>query len=101
MENIGAGRWQAFAELAKELEEINSKEAIAFMDVYTLSPLSDEIIIALNIPNTCKLNKAVPQEEVMATQQSADILIHVEPLNKRDASFLSFVFLYKVGGLFV
>lgn len=96
MGNIGAGRWQALAELARVLKEINSKETIAFMDVYTLSPLSEDILAALNIPGTCKLNKAVPQEEVMSTQQSADILIHVEPLNKRDASFYRLSFSTKL-----
>ena len=69
---------------------------IAFLDVYTLSPLSADIISALNIEGTARLNKAVPQEEVMATQQAADILIHVEPLNKRDASFYRLSFSTKL-----
>ena len=97
MGNIGAGRWQALAKLASIINEINQEHgSTAFLDVYTLSPLSGEIISALNIPGTSKLNKAVPQDEVMTTQQNADVLIHVEPLNKRDASFYRLSFSTKL-----
>lgn len=97
MGNIGAGRWQALAKLANIIHEINAENGqTAFLDVYTLSPLSADIIGALNIEGTARLNKAVPQEEVMATQQAADILIHVEPLNKSDASFYRLSFSTKL-----
>ena len=97
MGNIGAGRWQALAKLANIIQEINVENGpTAFLDVYTLSPLSADIISALNIEGTARLNKAVPQEDVMATQQTADILIHVEPLNKRDASFYRLSFSTKL-----
>lgn len=96
MGNIGAGRWRALADLAKVIEEINAEEKMAFMDVYTLSPVNDEIKRALNIMGCSRLNKAVPQNEVMKTQQAADILIHAEPLNKRDASFYRLSFSTKL-----
>lgn len=96
MGNIGAGRWQALAELAKVIKSINEEEQTAFLDIYTLSPISDEIKKALNIEKTSKLNQAVPQNEVMKTQQGADILIHVEPLDKQDASFYRLSFSTKL-----
>ena len=97
MGNIGAGRWQALSKLAAIIKEINDEQdQIAFLDVYTLSPLSEEIIKALNIEGTARLNKAVPQDKVMETQQGADILIHVEPLNKQDASFYRLSFSTKL-----
>lgn len=98
MGNIGAGRWRALAELAKTLDVINREKGfrLAMLDIYTLSPLSDSIISALNIEGCSHLNKAVPQEEVMLTQQSADILVHVEPLSKKDASFYRLSFSTKL-----
>ncbi len=96
MGNIGAGRWKALAELAKSLHSINQGEQMAFLDIYTLSPVSDEIRKALDVPGSSHLNKAVMQEEVMRTQSNADILIHVEPLNKRDASFYRLSFSTKI-----
>lgn len=96
MGNIGAGRWNALAELSKVIHEINANGQKAFMDVYTLSPISTEIAKALNIEGSSRLNVAVPQDEVMTTQQAADILIHVEPLNKKDASFYRLSFSTKL-----
>ncbi len=97
MGNIGAGRWQALAQLVNVIKEINQEKGkTAFLDVYTLSPLSEEIVNALNIDGTSKLNKAVAQDKVMETQRNADILIHVEPLNKRDASFYRLSFSTKL-----
>jgi len=96
MGNIGAGRWKALVQLAKALETINANGTTAFLDIYTLSPTSSEMVKAMNIEGTARLNKAVPQNEVMKTQQSADILVHVEPLNKRDASFYRLSFSTKL-----
>lgn len=98
MGNIGAGRWNALAELAKIVSDVNAKaqKTVATLDVYTLSPISQEISDALNIKGSSKLNKAVAQEDVMPTQQAADILIHVEPLNKKDASFYRLSFSTKL-----
>lgn len=98
MGNIGAGRWRALAELAKTLDVINREKGFiqAVLDIYTLSPLSDGIISALNIEGCSHLNKAVPQEEVMPTQQGADILIHVEPLSKKESSFYRLSFSTKL-----
>lgn len=96
MGNIGAGRWVALAELAKTIKKINAEKNIAFLDIYTLSPLSGEIISALNIEGCSKLNPAVHQDLVMKTQQDADILVHVEPLNQKDASFYRLSFSTKL-----
>lgn len=96
MGNIGAGRWETLAELAKALHLINFHGQIAFLDIYTLSPISDEIRKALNIIGSSRLNQAVPQAQVMEIQKSADILVHVEPFNKKDASFYRLSFSTKI-----
>lgn len=98
MGNIGAGRWKTLAELAKTLDVINREKGftLATLDIYTLSPLSESIISSLNIQGCSHLNKAVPQNQVMPTQQEADILVHVEPLSKKEASFYRLSFSTKL-----
>ena len=96
MGNIGAGRWQALAQLAKIIHEINKEKSFAKLDIYTLSPVSEEMNRLLNIDGTSLLNPAVPQEKVLETMRTGDILIHVEPLNKREASFYRLSFSTKL-----
>lgn len=96
MGNIGAGRWKALAILAQAIQAINNNSKEAFMDIYTLSPISDEMRKALEIKGASHLNKPVPQEDVMKIQKNADILVHVEPLNKHDASFYRLSFSTKL-----
>ena len=50
----------------------------------------------LNIEGTSKLMDKAPQNKIMDILQSADILIHVEPINKRDASFYRLSFSTKI-----
>lgn len=96
MGNIGAGRWQTLAKLAKVLCVINKENHYAKLDIYTLSPVSEEMKKHLNIEGSSQLNSAVPQEKVLDTMRSADILIHVEPFNKKDASFYRLSFSTKL-----
>lgn len=96
MGNIGAGRWKALYNLALALKHINQKQVKAKLDIYTLSPVSEDMIKKLNIKGASCLRRAVPQELVMKTQQDADILVHVEPINKREASFYRLSFSTKL-----
>ena len=96
MGNMGAGRWIALAELAKVLTEINKCNPVATLDIYSLSPRSKEMENLLNIEGTSKLMDKAPQNKIMDILQNADILIHVEPINKRDASFYRLSFSTKI-----
>ncbi|EOS14907.1 glycosyltransferase family protein [Phocaeicola sartorii] len=97
MGNIGNGRWKVLAKIAQAITRINIESPKAFfMDVYTLSPVDDKISGLLNIDGVSKLNKPVPNEQVLATQRSADILIHVEPTNRADKSFFRLSFSTKL-----
>lgn len=96
MGNMGAGRWNALAALVKALTEINNKKTIATLDIYSLSPRSKEMIKVLNVKGTSQLMDKAPQNKIMEIQQNADILVHVEPLNKKDASFYRLSFSTKI-----
>lgn len=85
MGNIGSGRWKVLGDIARELKEINENNPeSAFMDVYTLSVHTDEIEKALNIPGTVALHDPVSVDAVEEIRNSADILVHVEPVNERE-----------------
>ena len=93
MGNIGAGRWKTLVSLAKAIENINSrKSGLAELYIYTLSPKSQKMTELLSRGGSSYFMEAVPSEEVMAVQKSADILVHVEPtkLNERLFYRLSF-----------
>jgi hypothetical protein len=85
MGNIGNDRWKVLGRIAEELVNINKKESgKTFFDIYTLSPHTDAIEKALNIPGVVSLHDPVDVEEVEDIRNSADILVHVEPVNERE-----------------
>lgn len=97
MGNIGSGRWKVLAKIAEAIHKINNQRGnVFFMDVYTLSPIDNKMSAALNIEGASKLNKPVPNDEVLKTQQSADILLHVEPTNISDRLFFRLSFSTKL-----
>lgn len=85
MGNIGNGRWIELGKIAAQLKSINMLEpGKARLDVYTLSPHTDDICAALNIDGTSALHDPVSIEEVEHIRNEADILVHVEPTIKRE-----------------
>ena len=97
MGNIGSGRWKVLAKIAQAITKINiEKRETFFMDIYTLSPINAKISSSLNINGVSKLNKPVSDKQVLATQRSADILIHVEPTSMSDRLFFRLSFSTKL-----
>lgn len=96
MGNIGAGRWKALATLVEQLKNINSNKLIATLDIYTLSPRTKEMVDKLQIEGISQLKEVVPCEQVLKVQKEADILVHVEPYNKKDVSFYRLSFSTKL-----
>lgn len=97
MGNIGSGRWKVLAKIAQAINKVNANcKRKFFMDVYTLSPIDNKISASLNIQGCSKLNKPVPNEQVLATQRSADILLHVEPTNMSERLFFRLSFSTKL-----
>lgn len=84
MGNIGAGRWKTLADIASAIKEVNENGQQFFMDVYTLSPINDDIRKGLNVEGCSKINPPVPNDKRQEVMDSADILLHVEPFKKSD-----------------
>ncbi len=97
MGNIGAGRWKTLVKLADALERLNSRTSnLAELYIYTLSPKSTKMVKLLSRKNVSYLMEAVPTEEVMAVQKSADILVHVEPTKLSERLFYRLSFSTKI-----
>ncbi len=83
MGNIGSGRWQVLAKVAKAINEINIDGKRIELFIYTLSPKSGTMIQQLNVGDS-HLKEPVSESEKMKTLQEADVLLHVEPTNDKD-----------------
>lgn len=82
--NIYANRWKTLAILAKELK----KQGGGKLDIYTATPISKRMDKALNIAGISETHAPVSQEEVIALQNQADILVHVEAFDKFNKSLV-------------
>ena len=80
MGNIGAGRWKVLTKVVQAVNSINNKgEKLYELYIYTLSPKTPRIVKQLNIGSS-QLMEPVASSALMETLQSADILLHVEPV---------------------
>ncbi|MFW6016294.1 MAG: hypothetical protein ACOCRK_07630 [bacterium] len=96
MGNIGAGRWKSLAKLVSALKNINEKESLAKLFIYTLSPKSAKMEARLNVNGTSKIMDVIPNDEVPSVLKSADVLVHVEPTNTKDRLFYRLSFSTKL-----
>lgn len=72
--NIGSNRWKTLSLLASTLKELD----FGHLDIYTATPLTDEMTIALNIAGYSETHAPVTQNEVKLLQNNADVLVHTE-----------------------
>ena len=82
--NIGSGRWQVLADIAKSLKEVNSEKPKAMLDIYTLTPITQKMKTALDVAGSAKLHGGVSSAEVRKLQTEADVLVHVESFSFKE-----------------
>lgn len=82
--NIYANRWKTLAMLAKELESQGGGK----LDIYTSTPVSREMDKVLNIEGVSEIHVPVSQNEVIALQNNADVLVHAEAFDKYNKSLV-------------
>lgn len=81
--NIGDKRWEILARIVDAIKHANSRhKKQAHLVIYTLSPVSEEMKMALNVEGCSSLMGAIPSKEVPQVMSGADILVHVEPIDK-------------------
>lgn len=82
--NIAHSRWKILAQIGEALRDINKEEIKAQLFIYTNSPTNNKIEKSLNIENSTFLMGEVSNSQVLKIQQDADILVHVEPFEKKE-----------------
>ncbi len=82
--NIGLNRWKSLAHIANVLEKINKDGMKAQLRIYSGNALSEDMRRALNKGESSCFMGSVSAEEVASLQKSADVLVHVEPMNLKD-----------------
>ena len=81
--NIGGGRWKSLALLAEAIRQVNAERQRAMLVIYTATPITKQIRKALNIPMSAEIRGQVSASEIPRIQQEADVLVHVEGLNRK------------------
>lgn len=82
--NLGSGRADTLALLAKVVAMLNQDGTVVQLDIYSASPLKKKQRASLEIPGACSLHEAVSFAEVIRLQQEADVLVHAESFRWRD-----------------
>lgn len=95
MGNIGSGRWKLLSKVARAVNEINTKSKKLELYIYTLSPKSPKMEKCLNVGDSHMMDP-VPESMKMQTLNSADILLHVEPVSTKDRLMFRLSFSTKI-----
>lgn len=78
--NLGDGRWQSLALLARAIAEENKEKMRAQLDIYTPTPFSRKMKTAFNTLG-CTVYPPISAREVLERQKESDVLVHVEGLS--------------------
>ena len=78
--NLGDGRWQSLALLARAIAEENKEKMKVQLDIYTPTPFSRKMKAAFNTLG-CTVYSPISAKEVLERQKESDVLVHVEGLS--------------------
>lgn len=82
--NIGDKRWEVLAKLAEAINEINNSRNVKMkLYIYSLSAVDDEMSKALNVQGASEFMGSVSSTELPPIMNDSDILVHVEPIDKK------------------
>ena len=93
--NLQIGRDRSLVKVVRALEKVNEGGTRFVVDVYTKTQLADEVKAALS-RDFCALHDPVPQSEVLALQEAADILLFLEDVDGPDAKTARLSFSTKI-----
>lgn len=82
--NLSSGRWKTVAEIAKAIQAINQNGTKMMMEIYSVTPLTDAMRAAIEVPDCSVFKGAVSGQEALRLQGEADILLHCESFEKRE-----------------
>lgn len=91
--NLGIGRDRSLLKLCKAIKTIG--EGSFFVDVYTNTVLSDDILLNID-PGICNIHPPISQQDVIALQTKADLLLFLEDIDGRDSKIARLSFSTKI-----
>lgn len=83
---LNIGRDETVATIVEAIGKANEHERKVVLDIYTNTPLSAEMKKRIDVPGNGNLHGFIPQQEVLAEQRKADVLLFVEALSSKDLS---------------
>ncbi len=87
--NIYAGRWKSLASLGRALQRLNDEGACAGgkkaeLVIYSMTPMTARMKAAFDLPSV-RFMGGVPSSEIPAIQRGADVLVHAESMQRKNA----------------
>lgn len=81
--NISGGRWKTLAQIGESLAFINRQGIKAMLDIYTLTPITNQMRMKLDDGSNVFLKGSLAANQVNDVQKAADILVHVESFERK------------------
>lgn len=81
--NVGMNRWKSLAIIAEVLQKLNQDEIKAQLYIYSGNTLTEQMKEALEVKDTSFFMGSVSADKIQELQLSADMLVHVEGLDKK------------------
>lgn len=82
--------------LAKAIEKVNNGIQKAHLDIYSGTPVNDEILSMLNIEGVSTLHKARSFEDIKQIMRESDIVLHVESFDEEQMKLVRLSFSTKI-----
>lgn len=82
--NIGMNRWKSLGMITRALQRINEGEVKAQLYIYSGNKPTEEMQNELQVEGSSFFMGSVPASEIAELQEEADILVHVEGLDKKN-----------------
>lgn len=85
------------SELASSIAVLNSKlDKKTHLDIYTSTPINEEMCVRLNIVDASTVHSAKPFEEIVQIMRCADIVLHVESFDAKQKDIVRYSFSTKI-----
>lgn len=93
--NLYYGREKSLAELVNVISDINKKELVFELSIYSNSYISNEVNSSLNAVGCC-LYPVRPYNEIMDLMKKSDIVLHIESFDKKQEQLVRYSFSTKI-----
>lgn len=99
--NIGLGRWEQLTAIAQAVDELSPNSApAASIEVYTTQSFAPAMRTQTDRIDSLTFKGAISPSEVVAVQEAADVLIHIESFGLRERLKCKFSFSTKLADYF-